>query len=101
MIEFTCTYEDKYDNISVEDVSIVGNNVDTYAVNDGKFKFSISQFTDADLSNAVDSETEIKLGSDLFFLLSMEKPISDLTYSITGSYKLTILFQTVLRLSCL
>ena len=84
MIDFSCSYKNFYKNIVANDIKIVPDNVGTSITSAGQFKFTLTQYTDSKFTDLFDSDNEIKLGNDVFFLLEMENPIPNLVYSITG-----------------
>ena len=84
MIDFSCTYKNFYENIVADDITITSDNVETSTTSEGQFKFALTQYTDSSFTDLVDSDDEIKLGNNVFFLLAMENPIPNLTYALTG-----------------
>ena len=84
MIDFSCSYQNVYQNIVANNIEIVSDNVEASTTSDGQFKFTLTQFKDNKFADLFDSDDEIKLGSNVFFLLTMEKPLPNLVYSITG-----------------
>ena len=84
MIDFSCSYQNIYQNIVANNIEITTDNVEASTTSDGEFKFTLSQYTDNKFTDLFDSEDEIKLGNNVFFLLAMQNPIPNLTYSLTG-----------------
>ena len=84
MVDFNCNYNNVYENITSDNVLVVGNNIDVETASDGSFEFVITQYETNEITTPVTSNSQMHVGSDLFFLLSMESPISSLTYAIEG-----------------
>ena len=84
MIDFSCSYQNVYQNIVANNIEIVSDNVEASTTSDGQFKFALTQYTDNKFTDLFDSDDEIKLGNNVFFLLAMQNPIPNLTYSLTG-----------------
>ena len=84
MIDFACSYTNVYQNIVANDITIVTENVEPAITSAGEFKFTLTQYTDNKFTDLFDSGDEIKLGNNVFFLLTMENPLPNLVYSITG-----------------
>ena len=84
MINFSCSYQNVYQNIVANDITMLTENLGTSITSDGQFKFALTQYTDNKLTDLFDSDDEIKLGNNVFFLLAMENPIPNVIYSITG-----------------
>ena len=62
----------------------MSDNAETSTTSDGQFKFTLTQYTDSKFTDLFNSDDEIKLGNNIFFLLAMENPLPNLKYSITG-----------------
>ena len=84
MINFSCSYQNVYQNIVANDIKTLAENLGTSITSDGQFKFALTQYTDNKFTDLFDSDDEIKLGNNVFFLLTMENPIPNVIYSITG-----------------
>ena len=84
VINFSCSYQKVYQNIIANDIIIVSDHAETSTTSDGQFKFTLTQFKDNKFVDLFDSDDEIKLGNNVFFLLTMENPIPNVIYSITG-----------------
>ena len=84
MINFSCSYQNVYQNIVANDIKTLAENLGTSITSDGQFKFALTQYTDNKFTGLFDSDDEIKLGNNVFFLLTMENPIPNVIYSITG-----------------
>jgi len=83
LINFECTYDNLYAGIEANDVNVIGENVDAESeAGQGKFTFSLTQYTDADMETASSSEDETELGAVLYFKLTMDNPIENVTYVI-------------------
>ena len=51
---------------------------------DGLFEFSLVQYNDKNLTEKTNSSQTNRVGSQLYFKLAMENPISTLIFSIVG-----------------
>ena len=92
MVDFKCNYDTVYSGIEAKNITIYGNSVDVDAEGgQGQFSFTLTQYTDSDLTDVADEEDETVLGSDMYFKLSMADPIPELVYSIRGLSKICIL----------
>ena len=87
MVDFNCNYDTVYSGITHwHNITITGNNIDVDAVGgQGEFDFTLTQYTDGNLTHVADGDHETVLGSNLYFKLSMADPIPELAYSIQGS----------------
>ena len=84
MVDFNCNYNNVYENITSDNVLVVGNNIDVETASDGSFEFVITQYETNEITTPVTSNSQTNVGSDLFFLLAMKSPISSLIYSFEG-----------------
>ena len=87
MVDFNCNYDTVYSGITHwHNITISGNNIDVDAVGgQGQFDFTLTQYTDSNLTDIADENDQTALGSDLYFKLSMANPIPELVYSVQGS----------------
>ena len=87
MVDFNCNYDTVYSGITHwHNITIIGSNIDVDAVGgQGQFDFTLTQYTDSNLTDIADENDQTVLGSDLYFKLSMANPIPELVYSIRGS----------------
>ena len=87
MVDFNCNYDTVYSGITHwHNITISGNNIDVDAEGgQGQFDFTLTQYTDSNLTDIADENDQTVLGSDLYFKLSMANPIPELVYSIRGS----------------
>ena len=86
MIDIKCVYDKFYSEIEAENVKITAENVEINDSGAGKFSFTLTQYMDSNLTDAAGPDDQAKLGSDLYFQLSMANPIPELVYSIVGEY---------------
>ena len=86
-IDFRCTYDNLYNGIEANDIVVIGENVETDAKDgEGKFTFTLTQYSDEDLNDSIESTEVTPLGSSLYFQLAMDNPVSGLAYSLTGEF---------------
>ena len=84
-IDFNCNYDNVYSGIETNSVKIIGTHTDVNTDGgSGKFQFTLTQYMDNELTDVANDDDFTKLGSDLFFKLSMKDPIPELVYSIQG-----------------
>ena len=87
-IDFSCKYENVYSDIEANSVKIIGTKVNVNTEGGiGEFQFTLTQYMDNELDEAADDNDFTKLGSDLYFKLSMKDPIPELVYSIKGKFQ--------------
>ena len=66
---------------------MIGENVETDAKDgEGKFTFTLTQYSHEDLNDSIESTEVTPLGSSLYFQLAMDNPVSDLIYSLIGGF---------------
>ena len=66
---------------------MIGENVETDAKDgEGKFTFTLTQYSDEDLNDSIESTEVTPLGSSLYFQLAMDNPVSGLIYSLIGEF---------------
>ena len=53
---------------------------------EGKFTFTLTQYSDENLNDSIESTEVTPLGSSLYFQLAMDNPVSGLIYSLTGEF---------------
>ena len=84
-IDFQCTYDNLYSEIEANNVVVAGDNVEVDAEDgEGKFEFSLIQYSDSNFNHTIEANESTPLGSKLYFKLSMNNPVSGLIYSLTG-----------------
>ena len=87
MIDVRCTYDNVYNDIEANGIVLVGENVETDLKNGkGKFKFTITQYSDETLTDKMDLTEVTPLGSSLYFQVAMESPVAGLIYSLTSKF---------------
>jgi len=83
LIDFECKYDNVYSGIEADGIKISTTHVDVNTDGGkGKFQFTLTQYMDSELTDVANDDDFTKLGSDLFFKLSMKDPIPELVYSI-------------------
>ena len=85
MIDFVCKYDSLYTGIEANNINVSGENIDVDAHGgEGKFSFTLEQYTDSNYTTTTDEDNEVSLPSNLFFKLTMDSPIPELNYIIQG-----------------
>ena len=85
VIDIACMYESFYEDVTVENISIIGQNIQSSSSNDGKLNFTFKQFTNSTFIEEVNADFEASIGNQIYFLLAMENPISSLHHTVQGS----------------
>ena len=97
-IDFQCTYDNLYNEIEANNVVVVGDNIEIDVEDgEGKFEFTLIQYSDANFDQTIETDEITPLGSNLYFKLSMNNPVSGLIYSL----QVIFFFHRIQRISSL
>ena len=82
-----CTYDNLYNGIEANNVVITDENIETDSKDgEGKFTFTLTQYSNENLNETIESTEVTTLGNSLFFQLAMDNPVSGLIYSLVGEF---------------